>query len=161
MPFRVSPLDIESFEPLFGLPDADLAAAGAVRMQVDIKPGFPCRLTLEDAEVGESVLLVNYEHLPVSSPYRSSHAVFVREHARPVGPVDNALPESLAIRLLSIRAFDDSGMMMNADVVRGSEAVATIEGMLENAQVSYLHLHNAKPGCFAARVDRLGRSARA
>lgn len=156
MPFRVSPLDIEPFEPLFGLSDTELAAAGAVRMEAGAKPGFPCRLTLEDAEVGESVLLVNYKHLPVSSPYRSSHAVFVREHARPARPFDNTLPESLAIRLLSIRAFDESGMMINADVVHGSEAVATIEGMLENAQVSYLHLHNAKPGCFAARVDRLG-----
>lgn len=124
-------------------------------MTVDAIPGYPCRLTLEDAEPGESVLLVNYEHLTVNSPYRSSHAVFVREGATSCPPLINRIPEQLKIRLLSIRAFDADGMMVEADVVHGEEAEAVIRKMLDLRGVDYLHIHNAKPGCYAARVDRL------
>jgi hypothetical protein len=155
MGYRISPLDRATFEHLFDASDAELARAGAVRMRVDNKPGFPCRLTLADAEIGETVLLVNHEHLAVDSPYRSAHAVFVREHAESAQPVDDTLPESLAIRLLSVRALDERGMMIDADVVHGSEAAPVIERLLDNPAVAYLHLHNAKPGCYAARVDRL------
>ena len=101
------------------------------------------------------MLLVNFEHLPVDSPYRSSHAIFVREHAHQCRPYDNEIPESLAIRLLSVRAFDDAGMLIDADVVHGSECESVIERLLDRPETAFLHLHNAKPGCYAARVDRL------
>ena len=79
MDFRITGLDAGRFSHLFGLSDAELARHRALRQTCDEKPGFPCRVSLEDAEPGESVLLVNFEHLPVDSPYRASHAIYVRE----------------------------------------------------------------------------------
>lgn len=155
MGFQISALNAEEFSHLLGLDDETLAKNGARRMTVDLKPGYPCRVTLEDAEIGESVLLVNFEHLNVDTPYRSSHAIFIREHATTCPPIANRIPEQLLIRLLSIRAFDSDGMMVNADVVHGREAEPVIRTLLNDSGVEYLHIHNAKPGCYAARVDRL------
>jgi len=155
MGYKISALSGDAFSYLQGLDDSSLAAHGARRIRVDANPGFPCRVTLEDAEIGETVFLLNYEHLSVDSPYRSAHAVFVREGARTCSPLVNEIPEQLRIRLLSIRAFDVNGMMFDADVVPGEEAEAAIKGMLENRRVDYLHIHNAKRGCYAARVDRV------
>lgn len=155
MEYQISALSDNEFSHLTGLDDKSLARHGARRMQVDAKPGFPCRLTLADAEIGESVLLVNYEHLSVDSPYRSAHAIFVREGAKTCPTIVNKIPEQLRIRLLSIRAFDADGMMIDADVVHGKECEPVIERLLENRNTSYLHIHNAKPGCYAARVDRI------
>ncbi len=154
MAFRISPLPISRFQHLLGASAETLSSYGAVRMRVDVKPGFPCRVSLEDAEIGESVILVNYEHLSVATPYRSAHALFVRETAAQAEPWIDEVPESLRVRLLSLRAFDDDGMMVDADVVHGRELESAIERMLENSSAAYLHVHNAKPGCYAARVDR-------
>lgn len=155
MEFQVNALRANEFRHLFGLDDETLARHGARRMTVNVKPGYPCRVTLEDAEPGESVLLVNYEHLAVNSPYRSTHAVFVREGATTCPPITNRIPEQLTIRLLSIRAFDADGMMVDADVVHGEESEPVIRRLLDDPRVDFLHIHNAKPGCYAARVDRL------
>ena len=154
MAFQISSLAQGGFAHLFDMSDAELAEQDAVRMRVDTRPGFPCRVSLEDAEIGEAVMLVNYEHLSVATPYRSSHAIFVRENAVAAVPPVNEIPESLRIRLLSIRAFDRGGMMRDADVVHGRELEAAIERLFENPAVEFLHVHNAKPGCYAARVDR-------
>ena len=134
--------------------EAELAEHNVVRMAVTAKPGSPCRITLEDAEPGENVLLVNYEHLPVDTPYRSAHAIFVREGAEGAAEFVDAIPEQLAIRLLSVRAFDADGMMTDADVFDGSELEVRIAGFFADPKVAYLHAHNAKRGCFAARIDR-------
>jgi hypothetical protein len=154
MSFRIAGLPLLPFAPLFELSDQQLLERDAVRMTVDASHGFPCRVSLRDAAVGESVILLNYEHLPVASPYRSSHAIFVREAAQEASLAVNEVPDMLAIRLLSIRGFDPRGMMCTADVVPGSAAAATIERMLSDPAVEYLHIHNAKPGCYAARVER-------
>ncbi len=154
MAFCISSLSVSSFKHLLGASDETLQSHDAVRMRVNAKPGFPCRVSLEDAEIGESVILVNYEHLSVATPYRSAHALFVRESATQAEPLIDDVPESLRIRLLSLRAFDEDGMMVDADVVHGREVEPAIERMLENSSVAYLHVHNAKPGCYAARVDR-------
>jgi hypothetical protein len=154
MDFRISGLPVAPFAPLFGLSEGDLEAQGVVRRIADKRPGFPCRVSLRDAAIGESVLLLNYEHLPVASPYRSRHAIFVREYALESQPSINEVPDVLRIRLLSVRAFDDAGFMVDADVVAGASLDRLIKRYLDNPQIDYLHLHNAKPGCFAARVDR-------
>jgi hypothetical protein len=154
MSFRISGLPLAAFAPLFSLSDEELATRHVVRKVADRKPGFPCRVSLEDAEPGESVLLLNYEHQPASSPYRSSHAIYVRERAREAAPEIDEVPEIIRLRLLSVRAFDAPGMMVDADVVEGREVAPTIERLFHDARVAYLHLHNAKAGCFAARVDR-------
>ena len=147
-------LDPAPFAPLFGLSDAALAERSVVRRIADAMPGFPCRVTLEDAGPGEALLLLNYEHLSLASPYRSSHAIFVREGATTAAVYEDAIPEQLARRLLSVRAFDGVGMMVAADVSEGTELDALARAWLDRADVAYLHVHNAKPGCFAARIDR-------
>jgi len=123
-------------------------------MIVDAKPGYPCRVSLADAEIGETIILVNFEHQSGESPYQATHAIFVRENAEQAFPDVGTVPESLEIRLISIRAFDDKHYMVDADVVEGSRLSASIPAMLQDPRVAYLHLHNAKPGCFAARVTR-------
>jgi hypothetical protein len=154
MSFQISGLPVAPFAPLFGLSDADLATRDIVRHTADQSPGFPCRVSLRDAEPGQTLLLLNYEHLPVSSPYRSSHAIYVREYAEEAHVAVNEVPDVLRRRLLSLRAFDKRGMLLDADVADGRDIEPLIERMLESREVEYLHVHNAKPGCFAARVDR-------
>lgn len=154
MPFQISGLSRAEFEPLFALTDAALAERQIVRRIVDEFPGFPCRVSLADAEPGERVLLLSYEHLAVASPYRSRHAIYVRENAQDARPFRNEVPDVLRRRLLSLRAFDAFGMMRAADVVEGKQVEPLIERMLGDSRVAYIHAHNAKPGCFAARIDR-------
>ena len=154
MSFRISGLPLDQFSPLFALSNEELARHGAVRKIADERPGFPCRVSLQDAAVGESLILLNYEHLPVASPYRSSHAIYVREAGQEAMLAVDEVPELLRIRLLSLRAFDRDGMMRAADVVHGSAVEPLIEQMLADHKVEYLHVHNAKPGCYAARVER-------
>ena len=103
---------------------------------------------------GQHALLVNYQHLPVATPYRAAHAIFIREGATQPREFVDEIPDVLARRLLSIRAFDANGMMLDADVVQGRDAEASIQRFFENAATAYLHAHNAKQGCFAARIDR-------
>jgi hypothetical protein len=154
MNFRISALPASAFQALFGQPDAVLAAHGARRVIADRSPGFPCRVSLRDAAPGEAVLLVNYTHLPVDSPYHSRYAVYVREHAQQAQPAVNEVPEQLRLRLLSVRAFDAAGTLLDADVVEGRQLESLIERLLEMPDAAYLHVHNAKPGCYAARIDR-------
>jgi hypothetical protein len=154
MNFRIQGLPVAPFTELFGLSEEELSARGVVRRVADRSPGFPCRVSLQDAVPGENVLLLNYEHLPVASPYRSRHAIYVREYAKEYRPEVNEIPEVLGSRLLSVRAFDASGMMVDADVVAGTVAARLIEQQFANPTVAYLHLHNAKPGCFAAQAIR-------
>ena len=155
MAFRVSGLEYEPFAKLFGMTDAQLKERHAIRRVVDEKPGYPCRVSLQDAEIGETVLLINHEHLAVASPYRASHAIYVRENAQRPSLDVNEIPEVLRSRLLSLRAYDRDGMMLEADVIHGKELEPLIHRMLANERVAFIHAHNAKPGCFAARIDRV------
>jgi len=154
MSFQIHALPAAPFAPMFALTDEELAGSKAVRMVVDAKPGFPCRVSLEDAEPGETVLLLNFEHQAADSPYRSSHAIFVREGVEQAFPAAGEVPESLKSRLISVRAFDKKHFMVAADVVDGVKLAEVINAMLDDPAVEYLHLHNAKPGCYAARVTR-------
>jgi len=154
MGFLITGLPVRPFTPLFGLTDAQLADRGILRRVVDAKPGFPCRVSLRDADKGETVLLLNYEHLNVATPYRSRHAIYVREHAVEAKLEPGEVPEVLRLRLLSVRAFDQEGMMVGAEVVQGQELKSTITQLFSNPQAAYLHAHNAKPGCYAAHIRR-------
>jgi len=155
MPYVVSGLPLEPFRPLFGLSDEALAERGVVRYAVDANPGFPCRVTLEDAEPGETVLLLNWEHQPADTPYRSRHAIFVSEQARETRRAVNEIPGALKVRkALSIRAFDTAGMMVDAEIASGEALEPVIGRLLAVPGVAYLHAHNAGRGCYAARIDR-------
>ena len=155
MSFRISSLPVEPFQALFGLADDELMKHGARRAVCDEKPGFPCRVTLADAEPGETLILLNYALLDeLSSPYRAKGPIFVRESAKQGRDVVDAVPDYLARRLLSIRAYDRDGMMLEADVVDGRELSPMIEKMFAIDGVDYLHAHFARRGCYAARIDR-------
>ncbi|MEM7242862.1 MAG: DUF1203 domain-containing protein [Pseudomonadota bacterium] len=154
MDFQIHALDEAPFKPLFALSDAALAAQNARRMVVTEKPGTPCRVSMQDADVGERVLLLNYTHLPADSPYRATHAIFVREGATQAQITVNSVPEVLRSRLLSLRAFDDQDMMIDADVMEGAEIAPALKDAFERPEIAYIHLHNARPGCFAALVTR-------
>jgi hypothetical protein len=152
MKFQVSGLSPASFNHLYGLPDAALAAHRARRV-IAGESGYPERVELRDATPGETLLLVNYEHQDADTPYRSSHAVYVREGATEAWR-GTEIPEVMRKRLLSLRAFSTDGMMVEADVVEGTEAEALIERQFANPSVAYIHAHYARPGCYAARIDR-------
>lgn len=153
MSFRIQGLPAEPFSPLFTLCDDELAARGAVRRVADEKPGYPCRVSLTDAEPGQQVILLHFEHHAVASPFRASHAIYVREGEARYDAIDE-VPEQLRLRLLSLRAFDRAGMLVDADVVHGREIERVIERMFADPRADYLHVHYAKPGCYAARIAR-------
>lgn len=155
MSFIVSGLPVEPFRPLFGLSDAALAERGVIRRTADAPIGFPCRVTLEDAPVGETLLLLNYEHQPADTPYRSRHAIFVRERASETRRTVNEVPPALRVRKhISLRAFDADGMIVGAEVAPGADLPPAIERLLGLPGAAYLHAHNAGHGCYVARVDR-------
>jgi len=153
MAYAVTSLPAEPFAPLFAMDDATLAARGARRVVADAPLGFPCRVSLDDAQPGETLILVNYEHQPAATPFRASHAVFVREGVEAANTVD-AMPPALRRRLLSLRAFDADHMMIAADIVEGVDAGTLIARMFADPNIAYLHAHYAKWGCYAARIDR-------
>ena len=154
MSFTVSSLPIEPFKPLFDLDDEALAERQMLRVTADARFAFPCRVTLDDAEPGERLILLNYEHQSADTPFRASHAIYVREAAAEAVSTAGELPPALRRRLLSLRAFDTAGLMRDADVVEGADAPGVIDRLLANPQVAYLHAHYARPGCYAARIDR-------
>ena len=153
MTYRIRGLDPTPYRHLMGLSDAELASHGTVRMTVDSKPGFPCRVTLDDLDPGTTALLLN--HVSHSDgPYRASHAIFVSENASEAADYPDSIPPALDRRILSLRAFDGRGMMVEAALAQPGEADAAVRGLLANASVDHIDAHNAVRGCFAARIDR-------
>jgi hypothetical protein len=154
MSFRIQGLPAENFEHLFALSDEELAQRGAVRrIADDRRPGYPCRVSLEDSKPGDQLLLINFEHLPVDSPYRMRFAIYVRKGDKTYDRIDE-VPQQLRKRMLAVRAFDSRGMMVTFDLVNGDELEAAIGKLFGRPEPEYLHIHYAAPGCYAARVDR-------
>ena len=151
--FRFKGLSVAPFAPLLSLSDAALQAAGMRRMIADEKPGFPCRVSLADAEPGERVLLVNYEHQPARSPYRATGPIFVREAARAAFD-GGEVPPALRPRLLSLRAYDAADFMVDAEMCEGTAVETLLERLFARADTDYVHVHYARRGCYAALVRR-------
>ncbi len=152
--FRLVALDHRPFDPLFLLDDQALRARGMARRIATEHPGFPCRVSLQDAEVGDELLLLSHEHQPAASPYRSSGAIFVRRHARQRMLAPGEVPAYVTSRLISMRAYDEAHFMIDALVCGGSDVAAACERQFARREVAYLHLHNAKQGCFSCEVRR-------
>ena len=162
MAFHIHGLDPQLFARAFTLSDAELAAIGGVRRTADSTPGFPCRVSLADAAVGDELVLLPFEHHVVDGPYRASGPIFVRRAAVERGGgqvVVDRVPDVLARRLLSVRAYDAAGLLVHADVLDGRELTGALDRTLGHRNVSYVHVHYAKPGCYAARVTRAGEPA--
>ena len=151
MSFRISGLPAEPFKTLFAMSDAELRAHGAVRRIADA--GYPCRVSLTDAKPGDELVLVNYEHLPVDSPYRMRFAIFVRKGEETFDELDT-VPEQLRKRTLAVRAFDADAMMVGFELVEGVKLESAIGRHFADPRAAYLHLHFAAPGCYAASVER-------
>jgi hypothetical protein len=158
MNFRITGLDAAPFQHLYGLTDAALRELGVRRVVADACPGYPDRIEMRDAEVGEKLLLLNHVCQPTDTPYRASHAIFIREGAVATYDRVGEIPAVMRNRLLSLRAYDAEGQMLDADVVEGRDCEALIHRLFANPEVAYIHAHNAKRGCYAGRIDRLGTS---
>jgi hypothetical protein len=153
MSFLLRGVDPSQFAPWFSLSDEEVRARGAKRVIADSSPGYPCRVSLADAAVGDELLLVPYEHHATRSPYRAAGPIFVRRDASAQVAVEE-IPEVLTRRMLSLRAYDADGMMAHADLVDGRELRPALEGLLDRRDVAYVHVHYAKPGCFACIATR-------
>lgn len=154
MAYRITGLSPEPFRSLFGLPDAALAEHGVQRWVAAPGSRLPDRIEMRDAEPGQTLLLVNHVHQPAATPYRASHAIFVREGARAAYDRVDEVPEVLRSRVLSLRAFDRAHLMVDAELVDGREADAAITRLLANTQVDYIQAHYATRGCYAGRIVR-------
>jgi hypothetical protein len=154
MPFRFTGLPFASFERFSRMSDAELEFVGARRMIADEKPGFPCRVTLADAEPGERVLLLSYAHQGADTPYKAAGPIFVREQVRDTYDCDEPPPALRAGRLLSARAYDANGMMVDADISSSEDIQTLLARLFAQHDTDYVHVHYAKRGCFAVRVDR-------
>jgi uncharacterized protein DUF1203 len=153
--FLIVGLSPAPFEPLYSLSADELAARGIRRVRAAASPGYPCRVSLADADAGEELLLLPYEHQPARSPYRASGPIYVRVGARPGTLAPGEIPESVRRRQISLRAYDADHMIVNAEVCDGEAVGAEIERQLADPRVRYLHLHNAKRGCYSCLVQRV------
>ncbi len=154
MNYQILGLSPEPFLGLYGLSDEALAERQARRYRATARPGFPDRIEVRDVDPGDHVLLVNYVHQAGSTPYRASHAVFVREGAERTAVFLNEVPKALRVRPLSVRAFDAGHWMVDADLCDGRDLDGLVRRLLAHDSVDYLQVHFAKRGCYAARVER-------
>jgi Protein of unknown function (DUF1203) len=152
--FKLVGLPFEPFSHLFALSDAALAARNARRVFATAKPGYPCRVSLSDAEIGEELLLLPFEHQVANSPYRSSGPIFVRKAAAPAQVEAGVVPDTVRTRLISVRAYDVGHLMTEATVCAGTETATAIQNMFAREEIAYIHLHNANRGCFSCAVVR-------
>jgi uncharacterized protein DUF1203 len=155
MTFQIHALPREPFTHLFELSDSELDTHNAHKVTADAEPGFPCRISLQDAKIGEDLILVNYQHLPGNSPYAARHAIYVRKDAKQAYLKPGEVPKVISSRLISVRGFNDKNLMESADVVDGTSLATKLEDMFSNPAVKFVDIHNAKQGCFAARATRI------
>src|SRR5271166_3884938 len=135
--FRIRWLPAEQFTDLFDLPDNELADRGALRKIADARtPGYPCRVSLTDSQAGDELLLMNYEHHAVRSPYRMRFAIYVRRGEETFDRVDE-VPEQLRLRQLAVRAFDGGAMMRGWELVDGRELESAIERLFADPHAAY------------------------
>ncbi|HEX3674820.1 MAG TPA: DUF1203 domain-containing protein [Rhizomicrobium sp.] len=152
--FRFKGLSAAPFQPYHAMTDAELLARGARRMVADAKPGFPCRVSLEDAEPGERLVLLNFEHQPAHTPYRATGPIFVRETAGAAYDAVGEVPSSLRTRLLSLRAYDAEGVIVEAGVAPGAGIETLLQRLFARADTDVVHVHYASRGCYACKVER-------
>ncbi|WP_019401702.1 DUF1203 domain-containing protein [Chelatococcus sp. GW1] len=155
MAYRIRGLDPRLFDDLFRLDEASLARRGIVRRRVTASGTSPCRVSLPDAQPGEEVLLLAFaHHTEETSPYRASGPIFVRRAAEEAYDAVDAVPPILPARLISLRAYDAAGMIVDAGVVPGVEIESHIYRFLARPDIAHVDAHFAARGCFACRIER-------
>lgn len=155
MSYVITGLSAEKFMPLYNMSDAKLEEQGVIVQTADTTPGYPCRVTLEDAEPGERVFLLNYESHHTPSPYRSAYAIYVRQNATKQARYENDLPPIFINRPIALRVFDVEGMLIGADMGLNNELDDKITTAFDRPETAYIHAHNAMHGCFVAAIARL------
>ena len=154
MTYLIQGLDPAPFRHLFALDDSTLAARRAKRVTATGQPGFPCRVSLEDAEPGESLILAHHVSHEVETPFRSAYAIYVRERAQEAAVYSDEIPPALHARTLALRAFDVEGMLRGALLAGPGEADTAIRTLFDRPEIAVIHAHNAAAGCFAAKIVR-------
>jgi hypothetical protein len=154
MTYQITGLSPQAFSPLIGAADATLGEAGAIRVTATADAGFPCRISLQDAMAGETLILLHHTSHDVATPYRSSYAIYIRENATQAAHYVDTLPPVFEGRPLGLRGFDAKGMLRGAMLALPGQADARIRELFENGEIAYIDAHNAAHGCFAARVER-------
>jgi len=155
MGFRITGLAAEPFRHLYGLSDTELERRGVVRRLADNSTSYTDRIEMRDARPGETVLLLNHVCQPADTPYRATHAIYVLEGAEDTYVGVDEIPDVMLAYPQSLRAFDEAGMMVEADLAMGDEVGPAIERLLANPRTAYIHAHNAKQGCYAGRIERV------
>jgi hypothetical protein len=153
MTYLVQGLRREPFEDLIGASKEALARAGAQRVRAS-GPGFPCRVSLEEAGEGESLILLNFVSHDVAGPFRTAYAIYVRETAADAPVYLDTVPPLLDKRTLGLRGFDRDGMLCGAMLALPGEADGRIRELLHDPRIAAIHAHNAAAGCFLAKVER-------
>lgn len=153
--FQIKALPHGKFSDLFSATQEELKNIGAIKMLVDANPGFPCRVSLEDASVGEEILLLPFQHHTTASPYKASGPIFVRKNVQEATLAINEVPTMLLHRLLSLRCYNRVGIMIDATVVKGVTVKESLQNIFEDSEITYVHIHNAKPGCYNCVAERV------
>ena len=156
MPFQITALPNELFSEYFSLSDIELAKRNAKWIIADSKPGYPCRSSLEDAEIGERILAISFNHLDVSSPYAATGPIFIRNQVATAKLLSGEIPQSFMNRTYSIRGYSQSDMMITSEIGVGADLADILEGTFEDDSVAYIHIHHAGPGCYCVAAFRVG-----
>ena len=154
MTYRITGLSPQTFAHLIGASEDVLAKAGATRVTAAADKGWPCRVSLNDAKAGESLILLNHVSHDVATPYRSSYAIYVAESAATAAEYTDQIPPVFEGRPMAFRAFDAGGMLRDAALALPGQADAKIRELFESDDIAYIHAHNAAHGCFSAKVER-------
>lgn len=153
--FQIVALQEKEFNNLFLMNEEVLKSIGAVKIIANKNPGYPCRISLKDAEVGEEVILLNYQYHSVNSPYKASGPIFIRKGATTAKLDVNEIPHMLHHRYLSVRGYNTDSMIVEARVTEGVHLRENIDEIFDNKEVEYIHILNAKPGCYNCLVNRV------
>ncbi len=153
MTYKIEGLAPDRFAPLFAMDDAGLAAVNARRVTATADTGFPCRISLQDARVGEELILLHHVSHEVETPYRSAYAIYVRPGVTATTWRDE-LPPVFEGRPIALRAFGADGMLKTAALAPPGEADRAIRNLFADDAIAYIDAHNAAHGCFAARIER-------
>ena len=116
MSFQIIPLAAELFASVSRTDEAMHERRQVHRLVADTAQGYPCRVSLRDAEVGDELVLLEYQHQPAESPYRASGPIFVRVGQPAANLAPGEIPPMLRSRLLSARGYSDRGWIECADV---------------------------------------------
>jgi len=152
--FEIMPLPEAIAEKVRRLRSDDYGNTDLGVTVADKSPGYPCRVCLQDAAPGESLLLFSYSPFNGPRPYRNVGPIFI--HANDCVPYSDrrAVPLQLRRRLLALRSYDEGDRMVGCDVVEGSDVEALVERLFEDRRAQYIHAHNARAGCYACLIER-------